>query len=123
MGACMLNDRSMAYGFIDGDVPIAGEVLDANGAREVTGSLHWQTMLPDSNPAEGKLDVALFLFVDDDDVRTPMGNMRLESGLVSRLKSDNAAAKADAREALLAIVLKKVNLPSSPECFNIRCVQ
>ena len=123
MSSCMLNDQSMAYGFIDGDVPIAGEFRDGSGSREVTGSLHWQTMLPDSNPDEGKLDVALFLYVDDDDVRTPKGSMRLDSGLVSRLKSDNAHAKADARKALLAAVLAKVNFPGSQECFDFHCVQ
>ena len=116
MNTYMTNGESMAYGVIRGDVPFAGEFRDANGIRDITGSIHWKTSMPDSNPDEGKMDVILFLFVDDEGIETPKGKLRLECSLVTQLM----AKSREAGDLLLKMVLERIK---GPERYSVQCTQ
>ena len=56
-----VKDRSLAYGFLKGDVPFAGTFRDGDVDREIRGGLQWTTRMPDSNPEEGMLDVSIIV--------------------------------------------------------------
>ena len=99
-----VKDRSLAYGFLKGDVPFAGTFRDGDVDREIRGGLQWRTRLPDSNPEEGMLNVSMVMFVDNMDIGpSPCGRMRLESGLVSRLNANDE----EAGKELLGMLLEK----------------
>ena len=93
MAGCMIDDNVLAYGFLDGNVPFAGTFRDGDIDREISGNLQWQTMLPDSSPDEGMLDVYMAMFMDSGVSGYPLGaRMRLRSDFVSQLIAKNAEA-------------------------------
>ena len=112
-------DMALAYGSLGGGVPFTGKVwLKCGGDKDITGNLQWKTRVPDSITEEGKLKVALFLYVRDREVRTPKGELRLGCDLVSRLMARNV----DAQRELLETVVGKANA-AGPERFEVHCVQ
>ena len=99
-----VKDRSLAYGFLKGDVPFAGTIRGGDADREIRGGLQWNTRLPDSNPEEGMLNVSMIMFVDNIDIGpSPCGRMRLESELVSRLNANDE----EAGKELLGMLLEQ----------------
>ena len=102
--AGMTDSRHLAYGILRGGIPFEGKFLDdgSGSAVEVHGDLQWQTVIPDSNPDEGKLDVAMVLFVFGADVgNRPRDFMRLECDTVSRLNAEDAETEEDIMQMLL----------------------
>lgn len=103
MTSCASDSKYLAYGILEGGIPFAGKFLDGESVADVSGDLQWQTFIPDSNPEEGKLDVAMVLFVNGVDVgKRPSDCMRLDCCLVSRLN----AGSADAEETILGMLLE-----------------
>lgn len=109
MTTAIINDTSLAYGFLKGEVPFEGSFHEGGSTREISGGLGWHAVIPDPNPEEGMLDVYMSLFVDEDadyediDACGTMGRkMRLESGMVSRLNKGNSEAGNELLDMLLA---------------------
>ena len=112
-------DMALAYGSLSGGVPFTGKVwLEDGEDKDITGNLQWKTRVPDSRPEEGKLKVALFLYVRDREVRTPKGELRLGCDMVLRLM----ARDVDAERELLETVAGRANA-AGPERFEVHCVQ
>ena len=110
-----INGKPMAYGIIGGHIPFAGKFLDGESAADISGDLQWKATLPDTKPNEGKLDVAMALFVDGAEVRKrPRGCLRLGCEMVSQLN----AGDRDAQVAVLGMLLES---SGNAERFNIHC--
>ena len=87
-------DNSLAYGLLRGKVPITGELKDGDGAREVDGSMYWNTKVPNVTD-NGNLNVNVFLHARDREIRTASGEMRLGCDQVRRLLEKDPDAEAD----------------------------
>lgn len=111
------NGKHLAYGVLEGGIPFAGKFTDGERTEEISGDLQWQTFVPDSNPEEGKLNVAMVIFVDDNvDVgNRPRDYMRLGCDMVSQLNSGNAKTE----ETVLGMLLES---SGNSERFDIQRV-
>ena len=105
----MIDDTSLAHGFLKGEVPFEGSFHEGGAAREISGGLVWRAVIPDPKPEEGMLDVCMSLFVDEDSGLEDAGfsgmrgrKMRLKSGMVSRLNEGDSEAGDDLLGMLLA---------------------
>lgn len=98
-----LNGKSLARDRFRGSFPFSGEIQDKDGAREITGSISWKTLLSTEDLEDGKRDV-LMMFVTRDELGETFGRkVKLDYDFVAQL----AAKSRSAREALLSKILKE----------------
>ena len=120
MTDCTLENAvsGLPRGVLEGDIPFKGNLVEEGAVRKIGGGIQWHAHIPDSNPEEGKLNVAVVLFVDWDDAvgrvgKRPRGYLRLDGKFVSRL----SAGDADAEETLMRMLLEN---SGAAERFDIQ---
>ena len=109
-----LSGKSLARGSFSGSFPFSGEVQGKDGAREISGSISWKTLLPTEELEDGKRHV-LMVFSTRDESDMPFGGAgTFDVDFIARL----AAKDREAREHLLSKLLRDWK---RLENYNIHC--
>lgn len=110
----MVDGQAMSHDMMEGTIPFYGEIHSEEGSRKITGDISWGTLLPTQNLEEGKRDILMIFFIDDELGETPGGKVRLDCDFVAQL----AKKSRTAQETLLKNILKDWK---GLEGYNIHC--